>query len=103
MADQLQRVIDEKELSVRELARRLAGDGATPQQRETHRRWLSKVLKPDGKDGIRDPTRKKRRQLAAALDLPADYFIAAGRPSAATRPTVGGLHDRLEELSETVE
>ena len=61
----LRRAMDDKEISIRELARRL-----NPENPEAPRSLLHKWLK-----GKHVPSRTSRRAVARALDLPVGHFV----------------------------
>lgn len=63
-AAKLRSLLDEKDISVRQLARRYDPDAL-----DSARPYLHKLLA-----GKHVPSLKTRRRIARALDMPADYF-----------------------------
>ncbi len=93
-AQRLRDVLDEQDVPVRQLAIRLAGEGAQRRQVENRRRQVTKWLSGAG------ISRRNARRVAAALGLAPDHFLDA------TTGSGGGVVARLavvvEELTTEV-
>lgn len=91
----LGRALEEQGVTQRELARRLAGDGATEREVESQRRWLQKILAPDA--GVTWPLPTSVARIERALGVKPGYF-----PPRPQRLPEASSRDRLEELEARV-
>lgn len=99
----LRAALDEKSVSIRSLAIKLAGKGAAPKRIENVRGQIHE-WKRGREGGGSNPGPVNARRLAKALDLPADYFIqrdGEARAAGASSETAD-LRESLEELKATV-
>jgi transcriptional regulator with XRE-family HTH domain len=103
VAERLRAALSTSGISVSELARRYAGEGASPKQIQNARRYINKLLAGN----VSAPSAPIARKLAAHLDVPEDEFIVArarrGERLDQLEREVLHLGDRLEELADALD
>lgn len=97
IGEQLAKLLDETEISQRELGRRLAGNPKSPnftKRWDAQTRWVQKVLGPE----VDRPTDAKLDRVEQAAGRPGFFSRPARRSQRARADELALLHRRLEEV-----
>jgi transcriptional regulator with XRE-family HTH domain len=105
IGEQLAALLADTGLSQRELARRIAleegRDGDDFKKAwDAWLRWLPKVLRPDAKGGVRNPTRKRLDLVERAAGRDGYFTIPVRPPRAAEEEWRARIERRLQEVEE---
>lgn len=92
-AERLDTLMEEKEISNRELARRLAGKGAPREKVESLRSQVSRW-----RSGQRTMSAKNARRVAKVLGLSPDELVTPRATRAGLETRLAGVEDEVQEL-----